>query len=406
MKVLFALLLLVLAARVSAVLNLVIVGDETSTDGALCLDGTRPAYWIKRTNSTKWAIQIQGGGWCYNELDCFGRSGTHHGSIKYLTHTMNEEGVSTLDPSRNPLFYDWNQVLFAYCDGASFTGDREDPIEVQGKKIYFRGFRILKALVKNLLDVQGMSKATDVLLTGCSAGGLSTFLHADHVHNMLPAGVTFKAAPMSGYFLNHANDEGITVYPDEMKKVFEMHQASAGLPAACLGSRPQTLSWTCLFASEVYPFVQSPIFVINSMYDSWSMMCIFDAEPVQPGRMDNGNCTAIAAWNDCLSQRQCTVQQIQHITDTWGNVFSSSISSSVTFTKNGNGAFLFSCYIHCGECGNGYTSFRINGLSVSQTLTKWYQSDATTSQAAAYTFVDCKWYKDMCCNPTCDDCAH
>ena len=31
----------------------------------------------------------------------------------------------------------------------------------------------------------GLNKATDVLLTGCSAGGLATYLHADHVASLL-----------------------------------------------------------------------------------------------------------------------------------------------------------------------------------------------------------------------------
>merc|ERR1712232_1375046 len=34
--------------------------------------------------STKWTIYIQGGGWCYDEKDCYKRSQTNLGSSKYF----------------------------------------------------------------------------------------------------------------------------------------------------------------------------------------------------------------------------------------------------------------------------------------------------------------------------------
>jgi O-palmitoleoyl-L-serine hydrolase len=38
-----------------------------------------------------------------------------------------------------------------------------------------------------------------VLLTGCSAGGLATYLHADYVASIVPASVTkYRVAPISG----------------------------------------------------------------------------------------------------------------------------------------------------------------------------------------------------------------
>ena len=55
--------------------------DIAQSTGAVCLDGTPPAFYIQ-TNpaSTKWIIFIQGGGWCYDERECLGRSKTNLGS--------------------------------------------------------------------------------------------------------------------------------------------------------------------------------------------------------------------------------------------------------------------------------------------------------------------------------------
>ena len=51
---------------------------------AACLDGSNYGfYYVKsKTNSTKWTISIEGGGWCYNETLCEGRAKTRLGSSK------------------------------------------------------------------------------------------------------------------------------------------------------------------------------------------------------------------------------------------------------------------------------------------------------------------------------------
>ena len=58
-----------------------------------------------------------------------------------------------------------------YCDGGSFTGDAAEAVVVNGKKIYFRGKRVLDALLDFLaLPKYGLSHATEVLVSGGSAG--------------------------------------------------------------------------------------------------------------------------------------------------------------------------------------------------------------------------------------------
>ena len=55
---------------------------------------------------------------------------------------------------------------------------------------YFRGKRVLDAVLDVLLTDHGLSQAEEVLLSGGSAGGLSTYLHADDVKTRLPSTVT------------------------------------------------------------------------------------------------------------------------------------------------------------------------------------------------------------------------
>jgi hypothetical protein len=58
--------------------------------------------------------------------------------------------------------------------------------------LWFRGKHILKAMQSDLLKNRGLDKSTDVVISGCSAGGLATFLHVDNW-----AGVLKTAAPQA-----------------------------------------------------------------------------------------------------------------------------------------------------------------------------------------------------------------
>ena len=70
-----------------------------------------------------------------------------------------------------------------------------------------------------------MKDATEVLLKGESAGGLSTFLHADRVGAMLKAAApklaTYRATPIVGFFQDHdnfANSDGYSYSPDGSRR--------------------------------------------------------------------------------------------------------------------------------------------------------------------------------------------
>merc|ERR1712129_303646 len=122
-----------------------------------------------------------------------------------------------------------------YADGASFSGYRASPWPVPskpGKSLYFRG-------IKNFDDTldwafaHGLSEATEFVLTGGSAGGLSTFLHADRVagrlHKEAPNCSFVRAAPVVGYFLDHDNyAHSASNYTAWMKYIYHMQNLPFG----------------------------------------------------------------------------------------------------------------------------------------------------------------------------------
>ena len=76
----------------------------------------------------------------------------------------------SVDRSINPEFFDWNTVYVWYCDGGSYLGNANSVETYANQTMYFRGRRILETVVRTLNERHGMSSATDIVLSGSSAG--------------------------------------------------------------------------------------------------------------------------------------------------------------------------------------------------------------------------------------------
>jgi len=404
-SILCCLILALIASEVVGTMTLIKLEEAAKTRGAVCLDGSPAAYYFEPAsdpnNDDKWILFIQGGGWCYKPEDCHERSKNVLGSSNFMNDTIYMGGVISNDKNENPDFYSWNHVMFAYCDGASFTGTADDPIEVEGDKIYFRGLHNLEATIEDLIKKHGLNKATQVLLSGCSAGGLASLIHADRIAELLPNTVQrYKVVPMSGFFLQHDNVLGEAVYQPQMKMVFAMQNSTFGVASQCLVSKSPMYMYLCLFAPETISYVSSPLFVTNSMYDFWSLDCIYSAEPVDPSSSQNGNCSAIPGWHDCIYSGQCTPDQLRLLDDGWGDDFRKVYQSKSAFTKKGNGIFAHSCISHCDEQFR-WNKITINGVSIREAIGKWFFSN--DQEASKHTYIDCSLNGKIQCNPTCSD---
>ena len=178
--------------------NLVFLPAST---GALCLDGSPYGYYLSLASPSdpgrdKWVISIQGGGWCGDEGDCLGRSKGALGSSTGWSPNGGCYPGGGWDPG---LVAGGNCAYLPYCDGASFSGYREDPwpvppadIDQEAEKaevaeaaevdlLHFRGARNLNATLDSLFSTPTFVNATELLVVGTSAGGLSTLLHLDYI---------------------------------------------------------------------------------------------------------------------------------------------------------------------------------------------------------------------------------
>jgi len=157
-----------------------------------------------------------------------------------------------------------------YCDGFSFAGHRDSPVTVTlpgGKKqtLHVRGRAILLATLKQLLAL-GLDRAESVMLTGDSAGGLAVFHAADFVGDFLrahsPRLRTYKAVPVSGFFADHTDVNGVPQYANALRTAFAWHSASDGVSSACLAHAPPGDEFRCFFAEKALPYVRTPTFIL------------------------------------------------------------------------------------------------------------------------------------------------
>lgn len=97
-------------------------------------------------------------------------------------------------------------VHMKYCDGTGHQGYKKDPIDYKGTKLYFRGHNSTIGKLNSIDKSLGLfSVATDIIVTGQSAGGLATFLWSNYIASRAPKTAKVWSLPDSGIFLNSMN---------------------------------------------------------------------------------------------------------------------------------------------------------------------------------------------------------
>ncbi|KHN04710.1 Protein notum like [Glycine soja] len=120
-----------LLGRTSVMVGLTVI-QSAAGKGAVCLDGTLPAYHLHRgygSGANSWIVNLEGGGWCNDVRSCVYRKKTRRGSSTFMEKQIPFTGILSNNVEDNPDFFNWNRVKIRYCDGASFAGDAEDKVD-------------------------------------------------------------------------------------------------------------------------------------------------------------------------------------------------------------------------------------------------------------------------------------
>lgn len=345
--------------------------SKMDAHGAACVNGSPPAFYLDRSasKSTTWVVMFQGGGWAYTleQLAMKPWNSPSNKAREPRDFYDFEGGPLSSDPDKNPTFWDANRVLIYYCDGGMFSGDLTDPLLVNDRELYVRGKRNMEAVFSALVHSEGMSSATEVLLSGLSAGALASIVHADHVRALLPDSVVkYGVMPISGFFLDHANENGVFAYGSKMRGVFEYQNSSAGLNAACLASKTAVATEQkasgCMFAKETFLHTDAPVFLINSALDLWQLNSIW---------LERDDYSSKCMADESTQFQSCTDNQIS-VLNAWASDFMQDLITAMS--SIGSGFFIDTCLEHASAFDWGWKA-KVSmgtGVPLNNAVAKWW----------------------------------
>lgn len=343
-----------------------------SENQARCLDGTMPVAYVAEGDPSRVIVFHQGGGWCSSTSECCQRATTPLGSSsedKPTADLSTGGGYFNRDAEANPFFHNFTMIYLRYCDGGSFSGMKKEPQQgVCGSdgvdKLFYQGGGILDAAIDTLAP--HVSKAELLVVSGCSAGGLATYLHVDKWAEHFPQARTV-GMPDSGFFLD--TDQGLREqfgtthghYETQLRWVFDAMEARGGVDQKCIAAHSGE-EWRCMFAAYSAEHLVTSVFALQSVYDSWQV----------------GNELAGDVTPESVNQ--------------YGSILRASVHKSLLSAPSGvaHGAFLDTCFHHCGK----WNSMEVDGVDQTGAFASWLTSPGSRrvwEQTEAY---PC----DACCN--------
>lgn len=173
-----------------------------------------------------------------------------------------------------------------------------------------------------------MGNATEVILSGGSAGGLAVFFNIDHLATLLPKGVRLTGFPDAGFFLDAPNTRGQYLYRSYFQGADPVWNvtASGGTNLKCLSANIGE-EWKCLLAQYIAPHIETPIYVMNSAYDVFQTQNILQA-----------GCIPAPNRAPCSAAQNASLQAYR-------DQFIENIRASIA-NKPHNGVYVDSCYVH------------------------------------------------------------
>jgi hypothetical protein len=331
---------LILALLVGLALQDSIYNQNILTDpDAKCLDGSPGSYYVSEgsgVNKTKFVVYFEGGGWCgAGDLattleSCYQRSRTDLGSSKAYPKSYNLAGWGLLagEANVNHLYYDWTRIYIKYCTGTGHQGTKSASVSYKGTELWFRGHNVTIAILDSLQKSYGIfNEGTEILVSGCSAGGLAAYTWANYIYSRAKGRVI--TAPDSGLFLDSQNvAQKDYAYRNSFINFMKISNVEIDPPIPeCVKDNPNE-KWRCMFAQYQFPYIRTPLFPVNSLYDSWSIPNILGI-----------HCESSASLKGCTTQERAVLEAYRKNT--------SDILTAMVASDSRNGAWGVACSDHC-----------------------------------------------------------
>ncbi|MFH1712073.1 MAG: pectin acetylesterase-family hydrolase [Patescibacteria group bacterium] len=321
--------------------------------GAVCNDGTPAVFYYRPgsdENVDKWVIHLKGGGGCLREDACLERweNQNHLMSSKSYRNSKTSSGILSPDEDLNPDFYNFNHVHVPYCSSDFWTGN--GIFKTEEMDFEFRGAAIVNALLDDLqndnrLSGSSLSDATQVLLTGSSAGGFGLTHNLDRAAEKL-SWAEVKGVNDSGWSMLHELDisleetdydaEDISVDPEDAGERYD--EINPQLDQSCVEANANE-PWRCMTPAFAASYIETPYFLFADQVDGLVMRTAGLSNAKDP--------------------------EIKELRDEYAVLVQES-------AENIEGAFLPRAGQHTAVASGKFFTMKIDGYSYREILTNWF----------------------------------
>ena len=257
--------------------------EVSNSTGALCLDGTNyKFYWTRGTGegANKFMFFFQGAGYCGSDgneflASCYSRTSTEYGSSSTwgsngsFASSVEALGYFSSNETHNPKFWNWNKIVVKYCDGTNNQGYLEDPVDYNGTKLWFRGYNNTLSVFEYAKTHLNLFQASHIILTGSSSGAVSSMQWIQYLAKYyIPSSIKLVGLPDGGLFIDFYNEKaGCNLYRHNNMVVANFtNSKTLELFKPCKYYNTSEI-WKCFLPQYFYKQIESPLFIVNAIYD-------------------------------------------------------------------------------------------------------------------------------------------
>ena len=319
---------------------------------AICNDGSPGAFYIRKTNSTKWVIHLVGGWWCWDKKTCEQRKQQlpYLMSSNFLKPTKNETtGIFKEDKIENLSFYDANMVTVHYCSSDGHSGDREASEETFGN--HFRGKKIIESVFDDLIEIYKLKNNNEVLFTGCSAGGMGVSTNTNFAYQQIKKrnlNVKFLSFSDAGHFVDY---QPINSNIDSMRMnmIKGIKLWNSKIDENCLRENREK-PYLCLLNEYAIRYTNVRTLVWNAKFDSFQV---------------GYNLGNFSFTYDNPVYRRYALN------------FGEATKQSFNGFGNLHSIYSSSCTTHCVSVDENYYQMKLKGNSLRDAIEIWWKSNGT-----------------------------
>ncbi len=328
------------------------------------------------------------GGWCTYHSGCAKRAKSILGSSSYFPPLLSAfwppeyaafSGLMSYNDSTVAVTGEFAHVWLAYCDGTSQTSDVAEPIVFGNTTFYLRGRALLAAHLAELEAEHGfLSTATEVVVSGTSAGGLSTHLHAPTIAAALRVPTArVVAVPDAGWWWDSPayGDPVARPWVDMLTPALPFWNATLTSTdgRACLAANAAA-PVRCYTQPYLSAFTSTPTFHVQSLYDTYNLDYCFRF-PCALGT--SCNASEVAAAHDFRDRMEASI-----------------VGAEAAHGQR-DGHALTACYQHEESCrAADWFGITIGGQTLEQTFAAWYARGGADPGAKR---ADGRWPSDASC---------